>query len=227
MKTPADGDGCPARTARAVARHFLNSIFKDHAFIRMIYMNAFDVSPNMRRSGQPTPAQIRDAARQGIRTIVNLRGRRENCGSWVLEEEACRRHGVRLVDFPVNSRDVPKKETLHKAREMFASIEYPALMHCKAGADRVGFMSALYLLVHERRPLEDAVRQLDWRYGHFRQAKTGILDYFFDAYRDHIRQDPVDFYTWVDQVYDPPALKTRFMSQWWANVLNEKVLRRE
>ena len=206
---------------------YLNSLFKDHAFIRMIYRNAFQISPRMHRSSQPTPAHIRLAAERGIRTIVNLRGRRDNCGSYVLEAEACRRHGLTLVDFPVNSRDVPKKEMLHAARAMFAEIEYPALMHCKAGSDRVGFMAALYLHVHEGEPLERAMRQLCWRYGHVRQAKTGILDYFFEAYRDHAAKEPVGFYTWVDSVYDPPALKSRFMAQWWANVFYERILRRE
>jgi uncharacterized protein (TIGR01244 family) len=219
-------------------RTWLNSIFKDHAFIRMAYRNLFPLSPRMYRSSQPTPGHIRRAARMGIKTIVNLRGRRDDCGSYILEAQACARHGITLVDFPVNSRDAPKKHILHEARRIFAQIEYPALMHCKAGSDRVGFMSVLYLYVHERAPLARATGQLNWRYGHVRQGKTGILDYFFDRFRDYAQDqaakgeavdldNPDHFYRWVDDVYDPPDLKRTFMSQWWANILTERLLRRE
>ena len=206
---------------------YMNSIFKDHAFIRMVYKNMFRISDRMWRSSQPTPSHVEDAAKMGIRTIINLRGRRDDCGSYFLEERACRRHGITLVDFPVNSRDAPNKEKMHRAREIWAGIEYPALMHCKAGADRVGFMSALYLLVHEKKPVDEAMRMLSWRYGHVKQAKTGILDRFFEEYRDYSAHTPIDFYDWVDTVYDPAAFKARFMSAWWANTITETILNRE
>ncbi|MFC7334383.1 fused DSP-PTPase phosphatase/NAD kinase-like protein [Rhodocista pekingensis] len=212
---------------RHLVGRWINSVFKDHAFLRMAYKNMFRISPGMYRSSQPTPAHIAAAKRMGIRTIINLRGRRDDCGSYFLEERACREHGITLVDFPVNSRDAPRKHILHAARDLWAGVEYPVLMHCKAGSDRVGFMSALYMLVHEKRPLEEAVRQLNWRYGHLRAAKTGILDQFFEEYAARNAESPIDFYDWVDQVYDPPALKARFMSRWWANVLIDRVLKRE
>ncbi|WP_119678832.1 fused DSP-PTPase phosphatase/NAD kinase-like protein [Indioceanicola profundi] len=212
---------------RHLIGRYVNSIFKDHAFIRMVYKNMFRITDRMWRSSQPTPAHVEDAQKMGIKTIINLRGRRDDCGSYFLEERACRRHGVTLVDFPVNSRDAPKKENLHKAREIWNSIEYPALMHCKAGADRVGFMSALYLLVHEKRPVDEAMSMLHWRFGHVRQAKTGILDRFFEEYREYSAKTPIDFYDWVDNVYDPVEFKARFMSTWWANTITETILKRE
>lgn len=217
---------------RTLVDRYMNMMFVDHAFIRLLYKNMHRVSDKMYRSSQPTPGHLEAAARMGIRTIINLRGRRDDCGSWVLEERACRDLGLTLVDFPVNSRDAPKKLNLHKARAIWDSIAYPALMHCKAGSDRVGFMSALYLLVHEQRPLDEAVRQLGLKYGHVRQAKTGILDHFYDLYAAHaatLGRPPTvdDFYAWVDERYDPPAMKQAFMSTWWASTLVDRILRRE
>ena len=46
-------------------------------------------------------------AREGIRTVVNLRGERL-CGSFWLEEQACARHGIALVNFSVRSRRRPR-----------------------------------------------------------------------------------------------------------------------
>ena len=57
------------------------------------------------------------------------------------------------------------------------------LMHCKSGADRAGLMSVLYRFLHEGVPLKEATQELSLKYGHFRQADTGILDYFFEL--DH------------------------------------------
>jgi protein tyrosine/serine phosphatase len=110
---------------------------------------------------------------------------------------------------------------------MFTEIDYPVLVHCKSGADRAGLMSAVYLLQHEKRPFEEAMGQLSLRFGHVKQAKTGILDFFFEAYRQDNEKSPITFMDWVNTDYDPAALKKSFMSQWWANSLVDRLLRRE
>ena len=205
--------------------HF-EAVFIDHACFRLIYDNRYRISPRMFRASQVSPSHVRKAAELGVKTIINLRGQRD-CASYILEDEACRRYGITLVDFPVNSRDTPKRETLHAARRMFETIEYPALMHCKSGADRAGFMAALYMFVHEKVPLDEAVKQLHWKYGHFKQAKTGILDYFFDLYRAYNERHPIDFWRWVDTVYDPAEAKASFRSREWANTVVDRLLARE
>lgn len=205
--------------------HF-ESVFIDHACFRLIYANRYHMSRNMQRAAQPSPSHIRRWAAEGVKTIVNLRGSRD-CASYILEAEACREAGIALADFPINSRDMPRKDKLHAARRLFESIEYPALMHCKSGADRAGFMSAFYMFVHEKVPLDEAVKQLHWKYGHFKQAKTGILDYFFELYRAYNERNPIDFWEWVDTVYDPVAAKESFRSKEWANTVVDRLLARE
>lgn len=205
----------------------LDMLFLDHAVFRFVWTSRVEVAPGLFRSNQPIPFQLAREAGRGTRTIVNLRGARI-CGSYALEAEACRRHGLTLVDFPVNSRDVPKRETIRAARELFERIEYPALMHCKSGADRAGLMSVLYLVMMKGEPVERALKQhLTWRFGHVRQAKTGILDFFFERYIEDAKTRDIDFFTWSQTVYDPAEVKSHFMSQWWANLFVDKLLRRE
>ena len=198
----------------------------DHGFIRAVYSNTHQVTPKLWRSSQPAPYQFRRFAREGIRTVLNLRGASDT-GSYRLEVAACRAHGIKLVDFPVNSRDTPRKDVLIRAPKLFAEIEYPALLHCKSGADRAGLMSALFLLVHEGRPVEEALGQLSLRFGHVRQAKTGILDFFLEQYRDHAAEHPIAFLDWVDQVYDPDRVRQAFRAQSWADWFVDRVLRHE
>jgi len=205
----------------------LDMLFLDHAFLRYVWTSRAEVAPGLYRSNQPLPHQLGREARRGTRTIINLRGSRI-CGSYALEAEACRRYGLNLVDFPVSSRDVPRRETILAARDLFKRIEYPALMHCKSGADRAGLMSVLYLVMEKGWPVEKALKKhLTWRFGHVRQAKTGMLDFFFERYIDYAKTTPIDFITWVETVYDPAEVKAHFMSQWWANLLVDRLLGRE
>jgi uncharacterized protein (TIGR01244 family) len=211
---------------RGRLRAYFDAAMVDHGFARLVWPNVHRITDQMLRSGQIAPYQIARFKRRGIRTIVNLRGRNDS-GWYVLEVEACREHGIDFVDFPTKSRDTPAKETIHGAKRLFETIRYPALMHCKSGADRAGLMGVLFLMLHEGKSVEQALSQLSWRFGHMRQAKVGLIDYFFEQYRRYNAETPMPFLEWVDKVYDPAAVKASFMSQWWANVIVDKILRRE
>jgi len=205
---------------------YLDMLFIDHGFLRCLFANRYRVNSKMWRQNHPLPWSVARMARRGVKTIINLRGDPGN-GAYVLSKEACERHGVKMVDFKAHSRQLPRKEMLFAAKELFDQIEYPALLHCKSGADRAGLMSALYLMLHEGVPVEQAKKQLSWRYGHIRQAKTGILDYFLDAYEAANQREPIDFLEWVEKEYDPEALNRSFKSSGWANTLVDKLLNRE
>ncbi|NBQ40074.1 MAG: protein tyrosine phosphatase [Alphaproteobacteria bacterium] len=212
------------KTHRLMA--WLNMIFVDHGIFRMIYLNFHKVTPDFWRSAQPGPADIHRLAHQGLKTIVNLRGGREY-GSWPLEAEAASAQGIEIIDFILRSRDVPDRDTLLGAAQFFNNLQKPVLVHCKSGADRAGFMACLYLLVHEKRPLSEALLQLSARYGHFRWAKTGILDFFFETYGREGEARGLDFETWVRDHYDPDALRKAFHSGFWSTLIVDKILRRE
>ncbi|HXF52959.1 MAG TPA: sulfur transferase domain-containing protein [Hyphomicrobiaceae bacterium] len=215
-----------ARRAFGPIASYLDMLFVDHGIFRLIYVNRHRIGAQAWRSAQPAPHHIRRLARQGLKTIVNLRGERL-CGSYWLEQEACKRYGIKLVNFQVRSRAAPSRHEIKAARELFESIEYPMLMHCKSGADRAGLMSVLFRFIKEGVPLEEAKKELSLRYGHIRQADTGILDHFFEAYLEHNRACPIPFFEWVDTVYDPDELKRSFRAKGWANRLVNDILRRE
>ena len=221
-------EGAPPWLNRAIgpAVKRLDMLLVDHGVFRLMYLNKHRLGDRAWRSAQPAPHQICISARQGVRTIVNLRGERM-CGSYWLERETCARHGITLVNFQVGSRAAPTREQIFAAKDLFQSIEYPILMHCKSGADRVGLMSVLYRLFQEGVPLEEAKSQLSLCYGHIRQADTGVLDRFFEAYLEHNRRQPMPFLEWVETVYDPIELKRSFRSAGWARRLVDQVLKRE
>ena len=206
-----------------------NLLFVDHGVFRLAYLNAHRVSDNLWRAAQPAPGDIARFAKAGVKTVINLRGGREH-GAWPLEREACERHGLQLVDLVLRSREAPDRDTLLALPAFFAGLDWPALVHCKSGADRAGLFSALYLLIHEGRTLAEAKAQLSFRYGHYRYAKTGILDAFFEMYGRDARQPDGSlkpFLDWVRDDYDAGALTAGFKPGMVSDLLVDKVLRRE
>lgn len=217
----------PPLIGRAWLDAYVNMTLVDHGFIRSVYCNIHRTTPAVWRTAQPLPRHLRWAKAKGVRTVLNLRGQRESCGSYRIERDLCAKLGLNLVDFRVRSRAMPSRVTLHAARDLFHTIEYPVLMHCKSGADRAGFMAAFYLHFHEGVPFETAIRQLSLRYGHVAKGRTGILDYFFSRYHEATGGDPSRFDAWVDEAYDPVAFTESFRDSKFASFLIDRVLGRE
>ena len=62
----------------------------------------------------PTPLRIKKYSQIGIKTIINLRGVRKD-GGWLLENEACQKYNIKLIDFRARSRAAPEKEMIFNA----------------------------------------------------------------------------------------------------------------
>ena len=205
----------------------LDFFFKDHAFLRLSFSNAHWIGPDMVRAAQPWPFQLGYWKRDGVKTIINLRGGFDT-SFHALEKDACRRLGLEMVDFTVTSRAVPTREQVLGAKALFESIQYPALMHCKSGADRAGIMSVLYRHFHLGDSIRDAMTELGLRTLHVKQGKTGVLDYVFERYLSEAEPKGLSFLDWVmSDAYDPKAIKADFQESWWGTLLTDRLLKRE
>jgi protein tyrosine/serine phosphatase len=202
-------------------------MWNDHAFLRLRFQNAHWISEELVRTNQPSPEQLAGWKARGIKTIINLRGGFD--GSFhVLEKAACEELGLTLVDFTITSREVPSRARVLGARDLFETIEYPALMHCKSGADRAGIMSVFYMHFRKGKTIAEALDQLHLRYLHMKAGKTGVLDYTFERYLAEGEPAGLSFIEWVESpAYDPDAIKADFRSQWWGNMFTERLLKRE
>jgi protein tyrosine/serine phosphatase len=225
-------DGSLARfdlsTAKGRRDAYLDYLWQDHAYLRLGFQNAHWISPEIVRTNQPWPFQLKAWRAEGVQTVLNLRGSGHAAGFYDLEKDACERLGLTLIDFPVSSREAPTRDQVVQAKALFETMTYPALMHCKSGADRAGVMAVLYAHFRLGLPLRQALKELSFRHLHVRQGKTGVLDYAFDRYFAEGEPAGLSFLEWVQRPeYDPKQIKADFQAAWWGTMLTERLLKRE
>ena len=203
-----------------------DSLLIDHAVFRVLWDNWAEVIPGkLYRSNHPTPARLKAAsARYQLKTLINLRGHRQ-CGSDALSRDTARRLGLAHVDMAFESRGAPHRDRILRFAEIYRTLQTPALMHCKSGADRAGLAAGLAVLF-EGGTAADALAQLSWRFGHFKRSRTGILDAFFLHYAAEA-EGRVPFLDWVENGYNEAALRQRFSASGMSSFIVDRVLRRE
>lgn len=124
------------------------------------------VAGEVYRSAQPSANSIAAYSKSyGIRTILNLRG--ESKESWYREEAAAAKsNGIRLINFPMSSSSAISLKETQDLMAILRDAPKPLLIHCKAGADRTGLVSTIYLQQIAGVDEETAEWQLSPIYGH-------------------------------------------------------------
>ena len=101
-----------------------------------------EIRPGLARGGAPGEAGLRYLKEHGYKTVVSfLPDPAES--AWVVQA------GMKYVHVPMRSSfffaDTPTKEQIHQFLEIARdSTQFPAYIHCKAGKDRTGAMTAIY-----------------------------------------------------------------------------------
>lgn len=195
-----------ASKKRAV-RHLL--IF-DHGILRSVWRNFSQIAPDVYRANQPSPEWLVRYYRQGIKTIINLRGVSKS-PHYLLEERQAKMLGLTLLSVQgLTARAAPSREDLLTLLDVMRSAEKPMLMHCKSGADRTSLAAAVYLLAQCSATLEQARKQLSPRFIHFKWTKTGVLDHILDTYAAEHSKTGIGFEDWLRTAYDGAAIQASF-----------------
>lgn len=195
-------------TRRMAMWHF--NLF-DHAFLRVLWTNQYEVGRDVWRSNQPSPRRIKKLAEMGIKTIVTLRGQGVIAFN-LLEKEACDVFGINYVHMGGIAARVAAPASGYLALlDFFDDAERPFLFHCKSGADRAGLAAAFYLLHIEKYPLSEARKQLSWKHMHLKSTKTGVLDHILDHYEaDMNTHGEMSLREWLIDHYDHETVNASF-----------------
>jgi protein tyrosine phosphatase (PTP) superfamily phosphohydrolase (DUF442 family) len=98
------------------------------------------------RSAQPTTQLVRLIQDHRLQSILNLRGGSSKEPWYAAEVRTAEASGVSFFDLPLNATRRPTRRELLLLIDVLDRCPYPLLIHCKAGADRTGLASALYLM---------------------------------------------------------------------------------
>lgn len=192
---------------RSALRHLM---LTDHGFLRVLWTHEFEIAPGVWRSNQPSPKRIASWAARGIKSVILLRSSGPSSSIHRLEQEACRRYGLKMHYAPTGGSTLGVSDQYLKLLEEFKKADKPFVIHCKSGIDRTGLAAFLYLLAETDTPPEIARRQLSFRFLHLNSSRHGILDHMADAYLAAYRARAVPLREWVANDYDPEALTAQY-----------------
>ncbi len=191
-------------------RAWLHFYLKDHHLLRVWWWNLVEIAPGVWRSNQPSPGRLKRYKALGIKSVVSLRGRVKKSYNF-LEAEGCIEHGLNMRHIVgITARELVPAETILSNLDALAKVPKPLVFHCKSGADRTGFVAALYLILFEDVPVAVAAQQLARKHVHFEWTKSGVLDHVFRVYLRDAEPSGQGFRAWLETGYDPKAIGADF-----------------
>lgn len=117
-----------------------------------------------------------------LKTILNLRGRSID-EKWYKEEiSVSEKYQVMHYDIALSSSNEPTRKDVQELIEIFKSAPRPILIHCRAGADRSGLVSAMWKVIVDGESKSAAGKQLTSWYGHIPIRGTYAMDRFFEKW---------------------------------------------
>lgn len=142
--------------------------------------NFSQVNQNFYRGAQPTENGVKELARMGVKTIINLRGADENSEK---EKAWAQNAGVKFVAVDLANWFKPKTSDIETIiKQIGAAENQPVFVHCKRGADRTGTVVAIYRIAHDNWTAQKAIGEAkDYKFGWW---QFWMKDYINDYYRD-------------------------------------------
>lgn len=130
----------------------------------------------------------------GIKSVINLRGAHPG-EDWYDEELAVTQAlGVALVNIGMSAGRLPHRKDLLALLEAFEKLPRPMLVHCRAGADRTGEASAIYLYDFKGKTKNESLSMLTAKYQHLATFTPAKRYFFNDVYQGK---------DWAIRNYDP------------------------
>jgi protein tyrosine phosphatase (PTP) superfamily phosphohydrolase (DUF442 family) len=121
--------------------------------------NLHKVSETLYRSSQPTAAGMKQLAKLGIKTVINLQA---------FHSDKDELRGTNLIGEHISMKawHPENEDVVRFLRIVLDNKRAPVLIHCQHGADRTGTMAALYRIVAQGWTKEDALNEMvDGGYG--------------------------------------------------------------
>ncbi len=105
------------------------------------------VNEHVLRGGQPSEEGLRNLAKMGVKTVIDLR---EANGEMLAEKQIVEAAGMHFVNVPMRGMHRPDDADVAKVLSLFEDKDAgPVFVHCQRGADRTGTVVACYRISHD------------------------------------------------------------------------------
>jgi protein tyrosine phosphatase (PTP) superfamily phosphohydrolase (DUF442 family) len=144
--------------------------------------NAHRVSRDLLRGAQPGAEGMRSLHGMGIKTIINLRAvhsDRDEIGELPLEYQ----------HISVKAWHAEDEDVIDFLRIVGDRKNLPAFVHCQFGADRTGLMCAVYRIVIQGWPKEEAITEMTEGGFGYHAIWKGLPKYLRDMDAERVRKE--------------------------------------
>ncbi len=128
------------------------------------------------RSAQLSPGDlVYFIHKEGIKSVINLRGGDDN-NDWYRDEvNAVQSSGIHYYHLQMNAYQITTASNLQALVNLIQTAPQPILFHCAGGSDRTGLASALTLILEQNADLATAKQQYTWPYLVIYNDSTALL----------------------------------------------------
>ncbi len=148
--------------------------------------NLKQINEKLYRGGKPTEVGMKELARMGVKTVINLR----NDGSDRDEEAGwAKEANLKFVTVPLNIWFRPKNSQIEEILKIIDVAEnQPVYIHCRLGADRSGMVIAVYRIARENWTAKQA--NAEAKENGLGKWQIRMRDYINDYYKNFKKPQP-------------------------------------
>ena len=122
---------------------------------------------------------------KNIKLVIDFRNEKSSSVKDLMKErEIFTKNGIKYVNFPMESGDIPDKKTYNKFQEIINKYKKDGsiFIHCKSGIDRTGVMSAMYQMENNHKTKQQVYEIMkDCGYNIYHQQKYKKLTKFMEG----------------------------------------------
>ena len=118
-------------------------------------MEGMKVNEQITVAGQIAPEQLKQAAQEGFKSVLNLRASGEE-GFLPDEEKQAKAAGLTYVNIPVKKEEISDELTSQVLKEI-DELPKPVLVHCASGM-RAGAMACMYMATRDGMTAEEGMK---------------------------------------------------------------------
>ena len=141
------------------------------------------VNDGLYRGAQPDAAGIKNLARLGIKTIINLSMTNE---LWKAEASEASATGITYTNVPLKGLGRPSDAQVAKLLTLIETLPAPVFIHCQHGCDRTGTIVACYRIKHHNWSSKSALEEAT-KYG-LSTYERGMREYILEFGKASPRQ---------------------------------------